>query len=238
MTIPTPAAPTILSPRVRPLLDELFVDATAADAPIMARLQELDPAERDALLRDYRRLYAAAKDAYLAVSPAVGVFLYTQARACRATRIVEFGTSFGLSTIYLAAALRDSGGGLLISSEMDADKAARAQENLARAGLDDLVEIRVGDALDSLRELPEDIGLLYLDGAKTLYRDVLTLCEPRLRAGALIIADNIDMVALVASYTDYVRNPAHGYLSSRVVLGDGLEVSLRLGASAAAPARP
>ena len=96
--------------------------------------------------------------------------------------------------------------------------------------------MRVGDALDSLRELPGDVDLLYLDGAKTLYREVLSLCEPRLRPGALIIADNIDMAALVASYTDYVRNPAHGYLSSRVVLGDGLEVSVRLAGSAGAAA--
>lgn len=232
----TPTTPTILSPRVSQLLDELFAAAAAADAPIMARLHALAPSERDALLADYRQLYAAAKDAYLSVSREVGVFLYTQARACRATRIVEFGTSFGLSTLYLAAALRDSGGGLLVSSEMDAAKAARARENLTRAGLADLVEVRVGDALDSLRELPGDVDLLYLDGAKTLYREVLSLCEPRLRPGALIIADNIDMAALVASYTDYVRNPAHGYLSSRVVLGDGLEVSVRLAGSAGAAA--
>ncbi len=220
---------TLLNPRVSQLLDELFLAAAAADAPIMARLQALAPAERDDLLRDYRRLYGAAKDAYLAVSREVGVFLYTQARAAAARSIVEFGTSFGLSTIYLAAALRDNGGGRLISTELDPDKAARAQANLERAGLADLVEIRVGDALDSLRNLPDGIDFLYLDGAKTLYREVLERCEPHLRAGALVIADNIDMVALVAPYTTYVRAPTNGYLSSRLVLGDGLELSLRLG---------
>lgn len=229
---------TLHSPQVSQLLDELFAAATAADAPIMARLYGLPPPEREALLRDYRQLYAAAKDAYLAVSREVGVFLYTQARLAKARYIVEFGTSFGISTIYLAAALRDNGGGLLISTEMDGEKARQATANLTRAGLADLVEIRVGDALESLRELPaalqvpgspQSIELLYLDGAKTLYRDVLALCEPRLAAGSLVIADNIDMAALVAAYTDYVRNPAHGYLSSRIVLGDGLEVSLRLG---------
>ncbi len=220
---------TLHTPQVSQLLDSLYASAAAADAPIMAQLHALEPAAREALLRDYRRLYAAAKDAYLAVSREVGGFLYTQARACRARCIVEFGTSFGLSTVYLAAALRDNGGGRLISSEMEADKAQRAAENLAQAGLADLVEIRVGDALESLRELPSAVDLLYLDGAKTLYREVLGLCEKRLAPGALVIADNIDMVALVAPYTDYVRDPANGYLSSRIVLGDGLEVSLRLG---------
>lgn len=221
---------TLLTAQVSQLLDELHASATAADAPIMAQLFALPPSERDALLRDYRRLYGAAKDAYLAVSREVGVFLYTQARACRARCIVEFGTSFGLSTVYLAAALRDNGGGRLISSEMDAAKAQQAAANLARAGLADLVELRVGDALESLRELPAAVDLLYLDGAKTLYRDILGLCEEHLTAAALVVADNIDMASLVATYTDYVRNPANGYLSSRIVLGDGIEVSLRLAA--------
>lgn len=194
---------TLLTPRVSQLLDELFLAATAADAPILARMRALAPAARDDLLRDYRRLYGAAKEAYLAVSREVGVFLYTQARAALS----------GSSSV-------------LMSVPPPLSRSAAA--NLERAGLADLVEIRVGDALDSLRALPGGIDLLYLDGAKTLYREVLARCEPHLRTGALIIADNIDMAALVAPYTTYVREPTNGYLSSRVVLGDGLEVSLRL----------
>jgi predicted O-methyltransferase YrrM len=70
------------------------------------------------------------------------------ARARRAKRIVEFGTSFGISTIHLACALRDSGGGQLTGSELEATKARRARQNLNEAGLADLVEIRIGDALE------------------------------------------------------------------------------------------
>ena len=80
------------------------------------------------------------------------------ARACKATRIVEFGTSMGISTIYLAAALRDNGGGHLISSELEPAKVARARANLDAAGLGDLVDIREDDALDTLKDVPTSSG--------------------------------------------------------------------------------
>ncbi len=179
-------------------------------------------------MKDYVRLYGAAKHAYLPVSREVGRFLYMQARACGARTIVEFGTSFGISTLHLAAALRDNGGGRLVTTELEPEKAARAQANLERAGLADLVEVRVGDALSTLRSVPPSIDLLYLDGAKTLYRDVLALCEPSLASRALVLADNIDMEELVAPYTSYVRNQENGYLSNRIAFEEALEVSLRI----------
>jgi predicted O-methyltransferase YrrM len=90
--------------------------------------------------------------------------------------------------------------------------------------------VRVGDALSTLRSVPPSIDLLYLDGAKTLYRGVLGLCEPSLTSRALVIADNIDMEELVAPYTAYVRSPENGYLSNRVAFAEALEVSLRIAA--------
>ena len=107
--------------------------------------------------------------------------------------LVEFGTSFGISTLHLAAALRDNGGGQLIGSEFEPSKAARARENLAAANLSDLVDIREGDALETFaRDLPKPIDLVLLDGAKDLYPSILSLLEGRLRVGALIVADNAD----------------------------------------------
>lgn len=111
------------------------------------------------------------------------------ARACKACSIVEFGTSFGISTLHLAAALRDNGGGRLISTEFEPSKIAQAQDNIAAAGLSDLVEIRAGDALQSLStDLPDHIDLVLLDGAKPLYPKILALLEPRLRSGAMLVA--------------------------------------------------
>src|SRR5262245_43166596 len=147
------------------------------------------------------------------------------ARSGRARTIVEYGMSFGISTLHLAAALRDNGGGRLITTEFEPSKVARAQKNLEAANLSDLVEIRVGDALQTLpRELPSSIDLLLLDGAKSLYPDILKLVEARLRPGAAIIADNADDSP---DYVARVRAPNSGYLSTR--FADDVELSIRVG---------
>jgi predicted O-methyltransferase YrrM len=174
---------------------------------------------------EYRTFYGALKDYPLAVSRETGTLLYMLARATRATAIVEFGTSFGISTLHLAAALRDNGGGRLITSEFEPSKAARARENLMAGGLIDLVEIREGDALETLkRDLPETVDLLLLDGAKALYPEILALVEPRLRPGAFIVADNADYSP---DYLAIVRAPSKGYMSTP--FGGDVELSLRLG---------
>jgi predicted O-methyltransferase YrrM len=136
----------------------------------------------------------------------------------KAKRIVEFGSSFGISTIHLACALRDGGGGQLIGTELEATKAAAAKKNIAAAGLADLVEIRSGDALETLKGgIGGDIDLVHLDGAFNVYLPVLKLLEPHLKAGALVIGEN----AIEPGYLDYVRNPQNGYLSVAIPFEPG-----------------
>ena len=150
------------------------------------------------------------------------------ARSVRARNIVEFGTSFGISTLHLAAALRDNGGGRLIGSEFEPSKVKRARENLAAGGLSDLVEIREGDALETLaRDLPDTVDFVLLDGAKMLYLPILSLFEDRLRSGALVVADNADASP---EYIARVRAVANGYLSAP--FADDVELSMRLGPAA------
>jgi len=213
---------------IAPLLDRLFAEADAASPMADPAFAGITPDERDRLMRsktDYRDLYARLKDFALPVSRETGALLYMLARSIRARTIVEFGTSFGLSTIHLAAALRDNGGGDLITSEFEPSKAARARANLAEAGLLDLVEIREGDALETLAvNLPESIDLLLLDGAKALYPEILALVESSLRPGALIVADNADYSP---DYLARVREPANGYLS--IPFAEDVELSMRLG---------
>jgi predicted O-methyltransferase YrrM len=147
------------------------------------------------------------------------------ARSAGAKDIVEFGTSFGISTLHLAAALRDNGGGRLITSESEPSKVALARDHLTAGGLIDLVEIREGDALQTLSvNLPETIDLVLLDGAKALYPEILKLMESRLRPGALIVADNADHSP---DYLARVRSPANGYLSTP--FAEDVELSMRLG---------
>lgn len=215
---------TLKDIRLASLLDRLFDEA---DAPTSPALAELSHAERDRLMHsktEYLDFYSRMKDLWLPVSRQTGELLYMLARSSGARTIVEFGTSFGLSTLYLAAALRDNGGGQLITSEFEPSKIARARQNLADAGLIDLVEIREGDALTTLSmDLPESIDLLLLDGAKPLYPEVLSLVESRLRTGALVVADDADHCP---DYLDRVRSTSGGYLSTP--FADDIELSMRL----------
>ena len=207
-----------------PLLARLFKEADAATSPAMSGYSY---EERSRLIRsktEYRTFYGSVKDLWLAISPETGTLLYMQARSTGARVIVEFGTSFGISTLYLAAALRDNGGGRLITTEFEPSKVTRAKANLAEGGLIDLVEVREGDALETLSmDLPETIDLLLLDGAKALYPEILALVESRLRPGALVIADNADFSP---DYLKRVRAPAGGYMSTP--FGDDVELSIRL----------
>jgi predicted O-methyltransferase YrrM len=140
--------------------------------------------------------------------------LYLLARSTGAKSIVEYGMSFGISTLFLAAALRDNGGGRIITTEIEAQKAQRAHNNLVDAGLEDLVEIRIGDAIHTLSSnLPDIIDFVLLDGLKSDYLPVLKLLEPKLRSGAIVSADNSDMDG-VHPFLEYIRDPQNGYITS------------------------
>jgi predicted O-methyltransferase YrrM len=215
---------TLASPPLAPLLEKLFAEADAAEPKMRQAMAGLTPAERNA---DYIAFYSRAKDFSLPVSRETGALLYMLARATKARTIVEFGTSFGISTLHLAAALRDNGGGgRLITTEFEPSKIARARATFAAADIADLIELREGDAVATLaRDLPDSIDLVLMDGAKNLYPQILALLEPRLRTGALLVADNADWSP---DYLARVRSPAQGYMS--MACGDDVELSMRVGA--------
>jgi predicted O-methyltransferase YrrM len=219
---------TLTTAPLAPLLDRLFEEADRAWAATSPAVAALPAGERERLMRsktEYRDLYGRLKDVPLAVSRETGRLLYMLARSARARTIVEFGTSFGISTLHLAAALRDNGGGRLITSEFEPSKVVRARDNLTAGGLIDLVEIREGDALQTLSvDLPETIDLVLLDGAKALYPEILNLLESRLRPGTLVVADNADYCP---DYLARVRAPANGYISTP--FADDVEMSMRTG---------
>jgi len=219
---------TLATAPLAPLLDRLFEHDAAASPASNPAVTQLSREERERRMRsktDYLDFYRGLKDLPLAVSRQTGALLYMLARGCRARTIIEFGTSFGVSTLHLAAALRDNGGGRLIGSEFEPSKVARARDNLTKAGLIDLVEIREGDALRTLSaDLPDTIDLLLLDGAKGLYPDILGLIESPLRPGAFIVADNADYSP---DYLARVRSPAQGYMSTP--FANEVELSIRIG---------
>jgi predicted O-methyltransferase YrrM len=223
---------SLTSPPVRPLLDRLFQSADSDDAR-RATMRERHPHGLAGL--SAREQADAFAELYIPVSPEGGRLLYTLVRASRPATVVEFGTSFGISTIHLAAAVRDNAAagdnpaGRVISTELNAAKIAQARANLAEAGLADLVTILEGDALETLADLPGPVGFVLLDGWKDLYLPVLRLLEPRLAPGALVVADDtVSMATQMTDYLSYVRDPARGYLSVSFPESDGLEITCRL----------
>ena len=220
-----------------PLLGDARLEAELAG--LYAQAVQRDPTLREAALaqgiaENDPRFYGAMREAAMPVTPAFGKLLYVLVRATGARTVVEYGTSLGISTLFLAAALRDNGGGHLLTTELEPRKMARAREHLERAGLAAGVEWRQGDALQTLRDgVPPSIDLLLLDGAKSQYLAVLKMLEPHLAPGALVAADNSDWVA-AGDFLAWVRNPARGYVSAAVAthaLGGahGHEIVLRSG---------
>ena len=210
---------------VRDLLGRLFL---AADDDHLHRPAITERYPGGVRHLDAREQADAYQELYIPVSPEGGRLLYALVRAAHPATVVEFGTSFGISTIHLAAAVRDNGSGGVISTELNAAKAAQARANLAEAGLSDWVTILLGDARQTLATVDAPVGFVLLDGWKNLYLPVLQLLEPRLTPGALILADDtVSMAEEMPDYLAYIRDPAHGYLSIPFPESDGLEITCR-----------
>jgi predicted O-methyltransferase YrrM len=166
----------------------------------------------------------ASEATSMPISRQGGELLYILVRARRPNTVVEFGTSYGISTIYLAGAVGDNGTGRVISTELSEAKVVAARANLAEARLGDLVTILPGNALKTLQDIPGPIDFVLLDGWKDLCLPVLQSLESRLASGALIVADDISLPSL-SDYLAHVRHPANGYVSVAFPVEDGMEIS-------------
>jgi predicted O-methyltransferase YrrM len=219
---------TLLEPRVQEVLSRLFAQADR-DSEVAESLPE-EWATRTARQRLTSRERAdALQDIYMPVSRETGRLLYALVRGCRPETVVEFGTSFGISTIHLTAGVADNGTGRVVTSELSDRKAAAARENLEQAGLAGVVTILHGDALETLASVTGPVGFVLLDGWKGLYLPVLRLLQPRLTPGALIVADDTSFES-AADYLAYVREPGNGFVSVDFPVDGGIEVSSWTGA--------
>jgi predicted O-methyltransferase YrrM len=164
----------------------------------------------------------------LNITPETGRLLWILARAMNAKRIVEVGTSNAYSTIWLADAARATGG-RVTTLEMNPEKIALARANLRKAGLDDVVvEIIEGTAAASLAALPGPFDLVFLDADKASYLQYLELALPKMRTGAMLIADNATTHAEeLKEFTRRVRS--HPQLFAVTVpIGNGEEIALKV----------
>lgn len=163
----------------------------------------------------------------LSVGEETAVFLNNLVKAAKPKTILEIGTSYGYSTIWLAEAAQ-SYGGKVISLENDANKATFAQQKIKEAALDDVVDIVVGDALDFLKNTTETFDFVLLDLWKELYIPCFELFFPKLNAGAYVISDNMLMPPHHQSEMEIYRNHlknTKAFDSVLLPIGSGIEVS-------------
>jgi predicted O-methyltransferase YrrM len=161
------------------------------------------------------------------IHPDQGELIYLLCRALNARRVVDFATSVGFSTLYLAAALRDNGGGRVMGSEIVPAKIATARRNLTDARLSEWVEIRAGDARESLRDLGGPIDFALIDGwpgegGPSLSLEVIKIVAPQMRRGAIALNDNAE-----EDYLEFIRAPASGFRSMTLPLKGGTELSVK-----------
>jgi predicted O-methyltransferase YrrM len=215
---------TLQEPKVSTVLDRMYAEAKNQ----MSRLRDMR-GDFDRPMTAQERADAMS-EFYIPVTPEAGRLLYSLVRATRPTTVVEFGMSFGISAVHLAAAVRDNGTGRVVTTELNATKIAAAKQTFADTGLADVITVLEGDALSTLAGLDGPVEFVLLDGWKDLYLPVIELLEPRLSTGALVVADNTS-AADTQPYLDRVRNPDNGYVSFNFQVrdSDSMEISCRTG---------
>ncbi|KAL2182103.1 S-adenosyl-L-methionine-dependent methyltransferase [Thermothelomyces heterothallicus CBS 202.75] len=183
------------------------------------------------------------RDKFVALEEDKCHFMYLLLRGSGALNVVEAGTSFGVSTIYLALAVgqnladqkargRDVSG-RVIATEKEPTKAARAREHWAEAGdeVAGVIELREGDLLETLKrdDMPEQVDFLLLDIWTPMALPTLKIVQPRLKKGAIVLADNTTMARTwYKEYLDYIHDPANGFKTTEIPYSGGLQMSVYL----------
>jgi predicted O-methyltransferase YrrM len=160
-------------------------------------------------------------------------FCYQLCRAIDARRIVEIGTSYGVSTIYLAAALRDNlgaagGEGVVIGTEHEPKKARAARAHFQEAGLTRFIDLREGDLRETLRHIDGPVDFTLVDIWIPMARPALELIAPHLRRGAIVVCDNTEQHRVAyADYFAFINDPAQQFRTMTLPFAGGLEMSVR-----------
>ena len=181
------------------------------------------------------------KDKLIALDRVKAEFCYHVCRALRARRVVEAGTSFGVSTLFLAAAVRDnlrrepqglSGSGqssVVIGTENEAEKAQMARRHFAEAGLADLIDLREGDLRETLVDVQGPVDFMLIDIWTPLARPALSLIAPHLREGAVVICDNtLQFRDAYAGYFEFIHDPRNRLQTVTLPFPGGLEFTVRV----------
>lgn len=213
-------------PKLETLLARLHSESDAQNGAMDAYFKRR---HKDGTLGDMTTvdddMHAFFVDKMVALEPDKAEYCYLMCRALQARRVVEIGTSFGVSTLYLAAAVRDNGhpDSVVIGTELEPAKAVRAEEHFTEAGLSGYIDLRVGDLRDTLSTLEGPIDFVLMD-IWNVARPALELVVPHLRRGAVVVADNTaSFAASYADFFEFVRDPANGLRSVTMPYVGGLE---------------
>lgn len=222
-----PASQTspIRDERINAVLDRLHARAAREMPGLIANLALQTVARKFGGRGDHG---AYVRDKLICIDRGQGWLIYMLCRSLQASRAVEFGTSFGVSTLYLAAAMRGQGRGLVIGTEIEPQKARHAREHFSQADVAGLIELREGDALETLRDCGGPVDFLLVDGFPEVARPVIELMAPQLRTGAIVVCDNVGHFPKgLAAYLDFVRRPSNGFVSTLLPLRGGTELSVK-----------
>ena len=175
------------------------------------------------------RDHAFLADKLVALDRDKAEYCYLLCRAIGARRIVEVGTSFGVSTLYLAAAVRDNGGGIVIGAENEPEKVAAARANFTAAGLSEFIDLREGDLIEVLKGVEGTIDFVLFDVWGHVVRPVLDFLLPHLRPGAVICTDNTASARQgYADLFEIIGNPARGFRTMTLPFEGGFEMTVKL----------
>ena len=211
---------TRLHKRSEEQLDEIFTYFSKQMEE--GRLWQVDDPDRKVFMSD--KLVALDREKAL--------FCYQLCRATNARHVVEIGTSYGVSTLYLAAAIHDNGPGApraVVGTEYEPNKAARAAEHLRLAGLDAYVDLRVGDLRKTLVDLDGPIDVVLIDIWTEMARPAIEIVSPKLREGSIVLCDNTESYReQYGEYFAFINDPANRFLTMTLPFRGGFELTVRV----------
>src|ERR1051326_104000 len=195
---------------------------------ILKEFEERSKREWDEMGRMSTAEWQSQLDRFLlSVGPATGQLMNLLVKEAKAKSVLEVGSSFGYSTVWLAEAVRESGG-VVTSLEIHPEKQNHARDSIERAGLRGFVDFKLGDARESLRTMKQTVDFVLLDLWNDLYIPCFDLFYPKLNPGALIVADNMIFPESyredAAAYQKHIRTKP-GIQSLLLPVGFGLELS-------------
>ena len=214
-----------------PQLERLLAGLHARSDQQMAALQRYAEQRQAAQPPAESEIKAFLSDKLVALDRDKAEFCYQLCRANNARGIVEIGTSYGVSTLYLAAAVRDNisatgGTGVVIGTEYEPEKASAARAHFEQAGLSGFIDVREGDLRETLRDIDGPVDFMMVDIWIPMARPALELVTPHLRPGAIVVCDNTDRYR--DDYADYFAFlEAHDFRTMTLPFDGGLELSVR-----------